>query len=110
MKPLTKSGGLVDFKENIVFEEYKEKAFKKAKDFRDEVKKHYGFIPSSDLYTKIINYQINKYGTTLIGGYAIEEINNFGDKKRTIRLRRIESNERKRKCKEFVNRIDKLKR
>ena len=110
MKPLTNSGGLVDFKENIVFEEYKEKAFKRAKDFRDEVKKHYGFTPSSDLYTKIINYQINKYGDTLIGGYEIEEINNFGDKKRTTRLRRIESNERKRKCKEFVDRIDKLKR
>lgn len=107
MKPLTKSGGLVDFKENIVFEEYKEKVLKKAKDFRDEVKKQHGFEPSSDLYKRIINYQIKKYGTTLVGSYVIEEIKNFGNKKRTVRLKRIESNERKRKCKEFIERIDK---
>lgn len=65
MKPLTNSGGLVDFKENIVFEEYKDVVIKTSADFKKEVKEKYNFVASLDLYAKIINYQIKKYGGAL---------------------------------------------
>lgn len=65
MKPLSSSGGLVDFKEKLIFEEYKETVIKTSADFKKEVKEKYNFVASSNLYAKIVNYQIEKYGATL---------------------------------------------
>ena len=81
MKPLTKGGGLVDFKENIIFEEYKDKILKSSLEFKKEIKKKYNIIVSSDLYTKIINYQIKEYGGSLSYSHSTREfIENFNHK------------------------------
>lgn len=65
MKPLTKGGGLVDFKENIIFEEYKGKAFASVNHFKYVVYRKYKHVASSALYRKVVNYQIKTYGTAL---------------------------------------------
>lgn len=65
MKPLTnKSGGLVDFKEKLIFEEYKDKEIWSARAFKKSIIEKYNIVPN-DLYVKIINYQIKKYGCAL---------------------------------------------
>lgn len=62
MKSLTTNRGLV---EEMIFEAYKNKVTKSANIFKKQIKAAYGFEPSSDLYTAIINYQIKKYGRNL---------------------------------------------
>lgn len=66
MKPLTNSGGLVEFKENIIFEKYKDKEIGSNKLFKINCKKEHGFEPSNDLFRKIVNYQVKTYGRTLV--------------------------------------------
>lgn len=65
MKPLTKSGGLVDFKENIIFQNFKDTAFSSINQFKYLVYKKYHYIAGSDLYRKVVNYQVDTYGTSL---------------------------------------------
>lgn len=66
MKPLEKSGGLVDFKEKIIFENEKDSPFKSIKEFRAKIFQKYKYTTSSNLYREIINYQILKYGRSLV--------------------------------------------
>ena len=54
--------GLVD---NLIFEMFKDKIVINAEKFRYLIQRDYGFIPSSALYRRIINYQVKKYGTQL---------------------------------------------
>lgn len=78
MKPLTKGGGLVDFKDNLIFEEYKDKETLSAFSLKKEIKDKYGYVPK-DIYAKIINYQIKKYGRALSKcNSAILEFENKG--------------------------------
>ena len=75
-------GGLVDFKEKIIFEEYKDKAFENSSAFKKEIKDKYNYIASSDLYTRIINYQIKKYGRSISYSNAtgVDFVENFTQK------------------------------
>lgn len=52
------------FKEEVVFEIEKDKPFNGVREFTYLVVRKYGFKPSSDLYRRVVNYQIEKYGTT----------------------------------------------
>jgi hypothetical protein len=54
--------GLVD---KMIYEIYKDKVVNGSCYFKRKVKSDYGYIPSSDLYRKIINYQVKKYGKQL---------------------------------------------
>lgn len=68
MKPLEKSGGLVDFKENIIFEKEKDLALESSSKFYERIKKIYKYTDIrrlSLLYRKIINYQVKKYGSAI---------------------------------------------
>lgn len=53
------------FKAQVVLELEKDNAFYSSKHFRNKILEKYGFIPDSDIYKKIVNYQIDKYGETL---------------------------------------------
>lgn len=55
----------MDFKEQAIYEFEKDKAFSGANEFRTRIKEKYGFVPNSNLYRRIINYQIKKYGEPL---------------------------------------------
>lgn len=54
-----------DLVEQLIFEAYKDKNIKGAGYFKKLIQANYGFKVSSDLYTKIINYQVKTYGITL---------------------------------------------
>lgn len=56
------NGELVD---NLIYEAYKDKILVNGERFKENIKRDYGFVPSSALYRKIINYQIKKYGNQL---------------------------------------------
>ena len=62
-----------EFKERVLglFSKYKDKPLGGAERFNNEIYLKYGFIPTSDLYRKIINYQIQKYGRTIEDGREI---------------------------------------
>jgi hypothetical protein len=65
MKPLEKGGGLVDKREQLIFEAYKNRAVPSSRFFRIRIIREYGFEPSSDLYRTLVNYQVKKYGKKL---------------------------------------------
>ena len=60
------NGGLVDFKEHIIFEKYKDEEMGNSKLFKEKCEKELGYKPSSALYRQIINYQIKTYGSSLV--------------------------------------------
>lgn len=69
MKPLEKSGGLVDFKENLIFQREKDLAIESSDKFYKKLRDVYSYDDDrkklSMLYRKIVNYQIEKYGAML---------------------------------------------
>lgn len=65
MKSILK-GGLVDFKENYIFELEKNTPQNGVSKFTKKCIDKYGYKESvSDLYRKIVNYQIKTFGKTL---------------------------------------------
>lgn len=73
---------MTQFKENIIFNMLKDIPTKSAKRFKDEVFKKFEITceSASELYRKIINYQINKYGSQLDFVSSSRYIENFRDK------------------------------
>lgn len=71
MKPLNNSGGLVDFKENVIFEKEKDTAFRSSEYFYNSMKAKYDLTNEqcSELYRKIVRYQVKKYGSNLAGAF-----------------------------------------
>lgn len=64
------------FKENLIFELEKDKPIKNTKLFNEHLYKTYGYVASnSDIRTKIINYQLNKYGDSI--GYEIRKTTKY---------------------------------
>lgn len=106
-RPVEKTGGLVDFKENIVFEEFKDKHMNGINHLKKEVTKRYGFVPSSALYRKIVNYQIEKYGAPLCNTNDIEYIPYLGQKSRKQRRLKNDIKNAKDKLERFIKRNEK---
>lgn len=64
------------FKEDLIFELEKDNPIRSGKRFNEHLHKTYGFVaPNSDIRTKIINYQLSKYGGTI--GDSIKKIRKF---------------------------------
>ena len=60
-------------KEDILFCLYRNKKMK-APEFKGEIYKKFGISDCTDLYIRIVNYQIEKYGYQLIDGPYEDEI------------------------------------
>lgn len=60
-----------DFIENVIFENEKDTSFINSRDFKVKVSYKYKTKVSSDLYYRIIRYQVNKYGEGLNGRYNV---------------------------------------
>lgn len=56
---------MLSLKELIVFNKYKDKVFRNSSTLKGEITKKYKNIDVTKVYTKIVNYQINKYGGAL---------------------------------------------
>lgn len=55
------------FKEDCIFEELKDTCYRNAKDFKEKLMKKYKDVDASDMYLRVANYQIKKYGGILRG-------------------------------------------
>lgn len=57
----------MSFKEEYLFAKYKDRGFNNVNDFRSMVLSNHTISESdaNKLYTRIVKYQVNKYGTTL---------------------------------------------
>jgi hypothetical protein len=53
-------------KEDIVFALLKDKAMGSKTEFKKQIKRYYKNVDESYLYQKITNYQIEKYGSTIM--------------------------------------------
>lgn len=66
MKTPTNGGGMVDFKNNLIFESEKNNPIKNASEFKTRVYKKYNYKGSTwGIYRNIINYQIKTFGAVL---------------------------------------------
>ena len=54
-----------EFIENFIFENEKDTPFRNGKEFYGFLRDKYKIDKSPELYKKIVNYQINKYGEAL---------------------------------------------
>lgn len=80
----------MDFKEQAIYEFEKDNSFSGAREFRFKIKNKYGIIPSSNLYRRITNYQINKYGEPLANSRGQDYVSRFSIK-RNAKKRRQEN-------------------
>lgn len=58
--------GVITMKDEIVFAMYKDKAIGRKDIFRNQVRMFNTQINVDELFLKIVNYQIEKYGTQLL--------------------------------------------
>ena len=66
--------------EEFIFQVYKDKPIYGAKRFKKECKDLYNYKPTSDLYARIVNYQIEKYGEMIALGCEIKFVPDVGSK------------------------------
>lgn len=66
MKQPISQEGMVDKREKLMFEIYKDKVLINFNALKKEIKRDYGFEPNYILYREIINYQVKKYGASLM--------------------------------------------
>lgn len=55
-----------ELQENFIYERYKDMPFQCSGQFKENIK-NFENVDTTKIYSKIINYQINKYGTALTG-------------------------------------------
>lgn len=67
----------MDFKEQAIYEFEKDSSFSGTREFRTKIKSKYGLEPSSELYRRITNYQIKKYGEPLSNSKGHDYISKY---------------------------------
>ena len=95
--------GLVD---KLIYEAYKDRAVNGMNYFKKKIKSDYGIIPSSDLYRKIINYQIKKYGKQLNVDLGREYERLFYERNVKSRKNNIERAERRNRQIKILDRLE----
>lgn len=95
-----------EFKEEYIFEIYKDKYLGGSKNFIKEIKDNFNLTVTDDLYKKIINYQVKKYGRQLDYGGHIEYIPKNKNRNRKRRLRDVENAKDSEDYKKFLERND----
>lgn len=102
---------LKEIKEKIIFENEKDNPFRNAETFRKKVKELYNIEADySDIYRKIINYQLKKYGCMLEEGKWTDTptLQECCQTKKT-RMRTIELNQNNQRLHSLENRAYKRK-
>ena len=62
---------LKKFKEECAFVQFRDKCFKNAENCKRKILKKYKDIDVNNLYIRIVNYQLKKYGDILRTKYAV---------------------------------------
>ena len=95
------------FKSQMVFELEKDNPFNSAKVFYEEIRKKYGLERDSDLYKRICNYQLEKYGQTLRNKEVREFVKGFGIRNIRSRMRKTINSNRRYQTQAFIERVTK---
>lgn len=95
--------GLVD---KLIYEVYKDRAVNGMNYFKKKIKSDYGIIPSSALYRKIINYQIEKYGKQLNVDLGREYERLFYEKNKKNRKNNVERANRRNSQNKILDRLE----
>ena len=95
-----------DLVEQLIFEAYKDKDVRSALYFKELIKKEYGYKVSYDLYAKIVNYQVEKYGVTLQNLEYREHVKWFGLKSTKLRNKNKETACRREMSNRYIERIE----
>ena len=95
---------MTNFKEDYIFEIYKDTYIHGAKKFIKDVKDKYNLDINNELYKRIINYQIKKYGSQLSYGGQIEFVPKNKNRYQKRRLRDLENTKDIQEYKKFLER------
>lgn len=87
----------------VLFEYYKDKPIGNSKNFKQEIMKNYKITieETTKLYTAIVNYQVEKYGCTLMSDVCINSLKTETllkakarriGKRKNLKLRRVKQN------------------
>lgn len=87
-----------DLVEQLIFEAYKDKYIRSSEAFKQLIKKDYGYEVKSDLYKKIVNYQIKKYGISLSNLGSREYDKYFSQRESNRRFWKRKKNAFRTKC------------
>ena len=91
------------FKEDLIFSIYKDKALRGARTFKSMIKEKYKVDASSDLYAKLVNYQLNVYGKYLTPN-DMDYIKDFRHKNNRKRRINSESSSERYRLYKFIER------
>ena len=103
MKHQTNGGDLV---ETLIFETFKDKFIKNAEVFKKKIKNDYGYKVSQELYTKIVNYQVKKYGGTMPDTGYREYVKGFKTKNKKVREMQKDNFMKRYRDKKFFERVE----
>lgn len=103
MKAPVNGGDLV---EQLIFEAFKDKFIKNAEAFKKKIKNDYGYKVSQELYTKIVNYQVKKYGATMPDTAYREYVKDFKIKTKKIREKQKDNFMKRYRAKRFFERVE----
>ena len=95
-----------DLVEEFIFNIYKERELKNISALRKEIYDNYKYELTYDLYTRIVNYQIDKYGCTIQSKGETNYVRNFLQKGKRSREYTKEAVSRKEKLNNFIERVE----
>lgn len=98
-----------DLVENLIYMAFKDKYIRSAEAFKQLIKKNYGYTATSDLYARIVNYQVKRYGISLSNLSQREYDKYFGQKETLQRKKRSRWQSAKQLESRKVERIEKNK-
>ena len=101
-----------DLVEELIFNAYKDKNVMSAKVFKKMVYDNFKYRASTDLYARILNYQIKKYGNTLQDKGGTGFVKHFQLKCSTVRHYQRECLTTRIKLEKYIERVEneKIKR
>lgn len=95
-----------DLVENLIYMAFKDKEIGSSRKFKEKIKKDYGYTVTSNLYAKILNYQIMRYGRALQDTTDREYVKLFGLKSHKLRRKHEDLTCRRQKTNRLIERVE----
>ncbi len=95
-----------EFNEELLYQLYKERPFDNSQEFRGFILRHHGVYASTNLITRITNYQIKKYGSRKSSGNSLIPIFLGGRKSSNKRYKEKIKRQNAKRERKFFNRTD----
>lgn len=96
-----------DLVEQLIFNAFKDRYFRSSEAFYQLIKRDYGYDATPELYRRIINYQIKKYGISLHNVTEREYQKYFYQKEHSYRMQKSKKTAKYHKDRRNLERIEK---